>query len=477
MKYLKFLLPIALISLFLFLRFYNIKNSLFFFNDMGRDLSVLQNWQLSGKPPLLGPQTSVLPFNQSSIYFYYLYIFYLTTKGSVFSALFANAFLYIVMYLFGLYVFKKDKTITNILNICFFLISIHPQYIIQSRFVWNPSLVTPFILSTFFSFYLLLQKYSKSRLWFFSLSMATAISISYSVIPIFIALLIYWLIFSRKYFVKLTFSMFTSFLLLNITTIFFEFRHGFLLTKSLLTKPASPQLSISIAQKFNDMAKFVINLPNQNWNKYILLLFVLLSIIQILKEFKSSASWRKRINFYINIGFLLTFLAYFLLPVSIQAHYVFPIICLLFLIITSLPKIQAIIIILMLSWVYLSPLNLVPYFSQARRTYKQMDACFAIVCKTEKNPMFVSVQSNFQPYHHGPEHRYLLKKNGCDVQNIEENASTADKMALVIDGGEYDPQRTKFYELDLFGKSKIINKYNCLPNFKVYILQKDNAKK
>ena len=185
MKYFKFIIPLLLISLFLFLRFYNIRDGLFFFNDMGRDLLVLQNWQLSGKPPLLGPQTSVVPFNQSSIYFYYLYVFYLITKGSVFSALFANAFLYIVIYIFGLVIFKKDSKITKIIHLSFFLICIHPQYIIQSRFVWNPSLITPFIMSAFFSFYLLIQKYSKFRLWAFSLSIATAISISYSVIPIF----------------------------------------------------------------------------------------------------------------------------------------------------------------------------------------------------------------------------------------------------------------------------------------------------
>lgn len=55
MKYLKFLIPITLISLFIILSFYNIKDSYFFFNDVGRDMLVLHDWQLSGKPPLLGP--------------------------------------------------------------------------------------------------------------------------------------------------------------------------------------------------------------------------------------------------------------------------------------------------------------------------------------------------------------------------------------------------------------------------------------
>ena len=466
MKYIKYLLPIALISLFLFLRFYNIKNGLFFFNDMGRDLLVLQNWQLSGKPPLLGPQTSVLPFNQSSIYFYYLYIFYLITKGSVFSALFANAFLYIAMYIFGLYIFKKDKKITNLLNIAFFLISIHPQYIIQSRFVWNPSLVTPFILSSFFAFHLLNQKYSKSRLWFFSLSIATAISISYSVIPLFIALIFYWLIFNRKNFWKLFISISISLLTLNLTTIIFELRHNFLLTRSILTRPPLPQLAIGFYQKFSDLSRFVVNTSFQNTNQIILLFFVFLSIFLIIKGFKST-SRQKNIDFFINTIFFFTFLTYMILPVSIQAHYVFPQISLLFLVIATLPIKKSLVIILILSFIYLSPSNLTQYFQKAPRTYAQMEKCFIDYCKINQEPINVAVTIDKYTFiHNGPEHRYLLKKTGCDVKNLEEGQKTK-KMALVLDSGSFDPVKSKFYELDLFGPYKIGDTYNCLSNFKI----------
>lgn len=422
---------------------------------MGRDLLVLQNWQLSGKPPLLGPQTSVLPFNQSSIYFYYLYIFYVITKGSVFSALFANAFLYIFAYLFGLYIFKKDPKLRNIINIAFFLISIHPQYVTQSRFVWNPSLVTPFILSSFFSFYLLLQKYTKSRLWFFALSLAAAISISYSVIPFFIAIFLYWLFFFRKHFLQIAFSLFASFILLNITTIIFELRHGFLLTKSLLFKPSIPQTSLSIGQKFSELSKFVINLPNPLINKYLFLLFILLSITLAIKQFKPA------------IIFLFTLLPYFILPVSIQAHYIFPVLSLLILIIANLPILKSAIIILMLSWVYLSPLNLIPYFHQAPRTYAQMEKCFINYCQKNKDPINVAVTIDRYTFiHNGPEHRYLLKKSGCDVKNLEEGQITK-KMALVLDQGSFNPAKSKFYELDLFGPYTLGDTYNCQLNFRI----------
>lgn len=461
MKYFKFLIPLALISLFLFLRFYNIKDGLFFINDMGRDLLVLQNWQSSSKPPLLGPQTSVLPFNQSSIYFYYLYVFYVITKGSVFSALFANAFLYIVMYIFGLIVFKKDKKITTILNISFFLISIHPQHIIQSRFVWNPSLITPFIMSAFFSFYLLTKKYSKFRLWIFSFSIATAISLSYSTIPIFIGIFIYWLIFYRKYFFKIFFSLLISLFFLNITTIIFELRHNFLLTKSLLLKPTTPQLAATFIQKFENIAKYVIAFSNQNINQIILILLILLSIILILHHFKN-----KNIILFTSITFLFTILAYFILPVSVLSHYIFPLVCLFFILISIQSTVKSIIIVILLSIIYLSSSNLTSYFKKAPRAYYQMEKCFKEYCQKNKEPINVSVSSSYLPFHNGPEHRYLLKKSGCNVQIIEDGQK-ANTMAVVLDGGTFEPYKSNFYELDLFGSYKTGGTFNCLPNFQI----------
>jgi len=71
-KVLFWILISLLAILFVILRLYNINNSLFFINDTGRDMAVLQSWQNTGKIPLLGPQTSALPINQSAIYFYLL---------------------------------------------------------------------------------------------------------------------------------------------------------------------------------------------------------------------------------------------------------------------------------------------------------------------------------------------------------------------------------------------------------------------
>ncbi|MFA5026122.1 MAG: hypothetical protein WC503_06465, partial [Candidatus Shapirobacteria bacterium] len=131
-------------------------------------MSVLSQWQNTGKPPLLGPQTSALAFNQSAIYFYILYPGYLISHGNPVSALYTLGFVYIFTLLLGLYLLRKDKNLTKVLLVSFSLISIHPQYINQFRFVWNPSFVTPFIISAIISFYLLTQKFSWPKMWIFS---------------------------------------------------------------------------------------------------------------------------------------------------------------------------------------------------------------------------------------------------------------------------------------------------------------------
>lgn len=467
MKYIKYIIPIFLISLFLFLRFYNIKNGLFFFNDMGRDLLVLQKWQESGKPPLLGPQTSVMPFNQSAIFYYYLYPFYLLIKGSPLSALIANSFLYLSIYIIGLFIFKKNHQITNIVNLCFFFICIHPQYIIQNRFVWNPSLVTPLIFISIFSFYSLINQYSKIKLWIFSLSLACAISISYSSIPLLIAIFLYWLFFNRKKFFPILLSFTISLFVINLPTIIFEIRHNFLLSKNVFINKLTDTTGTSIVNKFSNLSNFTINLPISSVNFYLLILFILLSIIIFLKNYHN-----RQLQFLISFLFFSTIIFYFILPIPIHSHYIFPLTSTLFLLISNLSFLYKTIIILMLTWVYLSPINLISHFKNASRTVLQMNTCYQKVCQEIKEPLYVSTQSNFHPFHNGPEHRYLLKKNGCNVINIEENTELSDKMIVVVDGGNFDIKKTKYYELELFGTSVIKKYYPCQNNLNLLLLEK-----
>lgn len=434
---------------------------------MGRDMEVLQTWANTGKPPLLGPQTSALPFNQSPIYFYLLYPIFLLSHQSPYTALIVNAILYISSFLFCLYLSYKHPTLIPKKNIfiTFFLISIHPQYIIQSRYVWNPSFVTPFLLPSLLAFYLFTKKYSRLVLWTFVFGLAMAVSLSYSIAPLFIALALYWFFFNRKHFLPLTGSLLSSLFLINLPMILFELRHHFLLTTALLTKNSPPQSNIDIVSKFNNLLNYGINSPSFYLNLIILSLIFILSITFIIKI-------SNRFARLFSILIMLTLTLTFIIPITLQAHYVFGILTIIFLLLASIPFKYSGLPLILLIIIYLNPTRLSSYFQSAPRTYSQMVNCFQQVCQKYQQPLFVTVQSSYHPYHNGPEHRYLLKKSGCNVKDIETDTTLATDMALVVDGGNFDPKQTKFYELDLFGPAKITDTFNCQNNFKVLILHK-----
>jgi len=434
---------------------------------MGRDMLVLQAWKDTGKPPLLGPQTSVLPFNQSAIYFYLLYPGFLLSQGNPISSIYTLAVIYIITFIVGLYLLKDNPKFYKILLVSFFLISIHPQYITQSRFVWNPSFVTPFIAASLISFYFLLQKFTKLKIWIFAFSIATAISLSYSVAPLLIAIFIYWLLFNRKYFMSFFMTLFVSFFILNLPTIFFEIRHNFFLTNLLFNKESPTQAGISISEKINSLSQFIFMLPSQNLNLIIFFITIALSIYLVAKNIKKPTSFQFiTTNLYI-ILILLTLLT----PVTVQSHYIFVFTSILFLIIGSLKNILCGLIVIIFSFIYLKPSLLATYFIKAPRSYQDMAQCFQKYCEIHHEPTFVSVESSYLPFHNGPEHRYLLHKSGCNVKSIETENGTAKYMTVVLDDGTFD-SKTTFYELNLFGQYKDIETFKCLPNFEIKVLEK-----
>src|SRR5579859_1105498 len=99
---------IFLIAFFLFTRLYKLPTSFFYFNDMGRDSLALLDWAQTGKPPLLGPQTSALPFNQGAVYYYLLYPLFRLMQHSPFSAILTSAIVYVVTFS-ALFYFLRNK--------------------------------------------------------------------------------------------------------------------------------------------------------------------------------------------------------------------------------------------------------------------------------------------------------------------------------------------------------------------------------
>ena len=76
---------------------------------------------------------------------------YLLTNQSPFATIYTGVIFYLAMFTFGLYYLRKNKWYQNLLIVSFFFVTIHPQFIVQNRFVWNPTFIGPLLFLSFFS--------------------------------------------------------------------------------------------------------------------------------------------------------------------------------------------------------------------------------------------------------------------------------------------------------------------------------------
>lgn len=467
-----FLGTILIALTYIFSRLYKIETSLLFFNDIGRDFLVLFRWDQSGKPPLLGPQTSALPYNQSAFYFYMLYPLYLISGHSPFATIYTAVIFYILILFFGVFYLKNNKTLRNSFLLSYLLIIVHPQFIIQNRFVWNPTFLGPLILLSFYSFQKLKKNFTKFNLAVFSLSLTFAVSLNYSAAPLFIAFMVWALIIFWKdfKFIKIYISSVLAGLFWNLPTVAFELRHGFLLTKMLLSGNRPPQESITFIQKSADLFKFVFYLiPYKT-----ALLFSSFIGVSSLVTFQKNLKYKIDSSHLVSAVFLLLLTVFitYLAPISMQAHYIFAVLTMLFIVISFLNKYLYLLVFISLSYFWLQPNVFSSYFRTPYRTVEQTQECARMLCENEKNPMFVSVQSDLHPYHNGMEFKYMFSEKGCDIKEIDTQNSEANMMSVVVDHSEYTHGKTNYNELSLFGKSEIENEYQCTGDIRILILKR-----
>lgn len=425
---------------------------------------VLYDWQHSGKIPLIGPQTSALPVNQSPIYYYFLMPFYLLTNHSPYSALIANATVYLISFLLGLYLTRTNRVLTKAAFITFLFFVFHPQHILQNRFVWNPSLLPSILLLSLILFFLFIIEKAKPKYLFSSVGLlCLTISLNYSVSPLLIVYLLIILSHKSKFLGKFFLSATLSFIIFNLTALA-QLSRRLIVTGTLARPDQIFQTGSPLSQKVGEYVIYVFSL------KTVPSSYIFLGLIFLLSLYLSLFSAPKMTKLSARI-FLGTSILTLLSPFNLLAHYIFAITTSFFLFISFLNWKVKIPLLSLLLFFWLQPNQISGYFKDAPRTYQQMDNCFKQFCSQFKEPLFVSVQSDLYPYHYGPEHRYLMIKNGCQVKHIEKEPYAADYMAVVLDSGNFS-EKTQYYELSLFGKFKQIQTFNCQPNFGLVILKK-----
>ncbi len=466
----RYLLALALALVFLGSRIYRIDTSLLFFNDMGRDFLELYDWHTTGKPPLLGPQTSALSFNQSPFYYYLIYPFYLLTGGSAFASFVACTVWYLSWFIFGVISLRRHPKLLNSLLVVCWLITLHPEILRQTRFIWNPSFTPPLIIASLYSFWLIWESISQKNphlplvaSWIFAFSLSLSCGLTYATVPLTLILL-FWLIFKLRLAVwPLMFKFFLSCLIIFGPFIVFELRHHFTFTYLVFNGQRLAQTSVSLPQKLNDYARFFFDI-----SPWIAVVITLLPLFWLLRRQKTfSFLWVIGVTLLVLFGFTLFG------PVNLESHYIFALLCLLFFSFSLIPsKIKAIVLISLSLW-WLKPSTIGKAYIPARRTVGQLQDCYQRFCATlSSRPLYVSMQSGLLPYHNAPEHRFLMKQSGCTVLDIESHQDQSDTMAVVVDDSTYVHGQTAYNELTLFGPSLDTGGFTCQENLSIHVLKK-----
>lgn len=455
--------------LFAFLRLYKLESSLEFYNDLGRDFLVMYDWKTTGKPPLLGPQTSTLAFNQSAWYFYALYPFYILFQQSLFSTTYAMLFYSLVCFFFTFFIVRKyaNEFITPFF-FYFFLSTIHPILITQQRFVWNPSFVLPTLTISLFGILIVHKVWKTWMVWIICIALSFAVSMSYSVAPALVGFFFtIFLLWKKRAFVfLLIFGI--GMLFWNVPTVFFELRHHFLLTNMAFTRGAMPQTRTTVSSKLQSLGTYLFSTETVvAASKGLSILLLALLIIHV----SNAQPWKKEVKIIASIlaGTLLATLA---APFDVQPHYIFPILTLLFGVIAFFPQPVGGLLIVGAALYWLHPQSMMIYTKPALRTVRQLEQCARTVCSNETEPLFVSEQAGFHVFHTGPEYRFLFKKYGCNVQSLETSPMSASRMAIVVDNSVYEHGKTAYNELTIFGQSEIQHTYSCEGNIQVVMAQK-----
>ncbi len=484
---------LAVIAAFLFTRLFALQDGLFFLNDMGRDFLVLLDWRLTWKPPLLGPQNSALPFNQSAMYFYWLMPVYVLSGFSYYASVYTLVLTYVFFFAAGMWAVRRHAWWPWLILGFSWLITLHPTSIAQNRFVWNPSFLAAFLLLTIVSYWYsrnkekenkgptLPEKVRKTIIPAILLGVGSGLSLafSYSLIPVFVAFGISILIIDRWRSWKPLLAMAIGTFITHLPTLAFELRHNFFLTRAVgkwLGAGAVPDgtaHTFTTTEKLHDLFLHTLGVENRILQAFIVGFFFISSLYSIWKWRRPRTEMQK---FFLFISSLLWFsIALTLwLPIGVHAHYIFGIATLFFLTVLTLPNWSRIILVTALSLSWLWPSTFVPHFARAPRTVTEMVNCSQQACQAVRQiPVFASLESGILPFHNGPDWRYMLASNGCNLQNLETTPQAADTMLVVSEFSEYVHNETSFNELSMFGPSREEQTITCSENLRVHILKKD----
>lgn len=236
----------------LFFYTYKLKDNLLFSHDTARDTArVLEIWQKK-ELTLIGPPVSFGQYGVRRVFFgslaLYVGVFGLTiSRLNVIGPILPNIF-FVLLSIPFFYLLSKQLGLSKRLSVITTAIyALSPVTVTYVRFFWNPNLIIPF--SVFFWF-LILRKYSNIKQQFVGFFLAGIIGgliinlHYYSLFPLIIYL--FFLLYRKKF--RISLFLISGLIVGSLPLIFFELKHNFYLTSSLIfnlrNNPVSPVTSV-----------------------------------------------------------------------------------------------------------------------------------------------------------------------------------------------------------------------------------------
>lgn len=471
-KYEKYFIPaiaFALIILFLFFRFYNLQNSFSFLGDLARDSEKLMEWYQGSKPPLIGPNTILKIVNQSPWYFYLnAPVFFLFR--SPYTMTITLSLLSVLSFIYSLFILRSKKEMPYIL-VLFFLIATHPIIVMQQRNPWNPTFAIPFLLSAIAGFLYLKKTYQPVIAFITAFSLALALGMTYSTTPVvfvLIAAILYFL--SGKKRLAWVLHLIVSFGLVFGPLFIFEIRSHFFTLSRLATGLNIPAVHATLLGKISFLITYVLTgLTTFDTMKWQIVAFFVLFLLNLIH-----ADLDKKHNKDFLLFSFLLFIAIgvtLLMPFQ-QGYYLFGIMMLLFLTISSMKPYILILTIMLCAVMWITPTSLEQYFNPVKQPVNTMNSCAERFCKQHPGNYYVST-NNQLGIHSGHDQSFFLNRNGCVSRDIVSFPRlNYDTMVVVADFAKFMPHKTSYYELEQFGKYKITDVFKCTENIQYYLLKK-----
>lgn len=307
-----------------------LSNSFAFTYDVGRDLLKVQEIVVHGDIPLIGQTTGLGGLFYGPWWYYILTPPFILFQGNPQGIVFFMMIIGVATILLSYYLGKIIQG--RVLGVIFAsIISISPVMIGYSNQIWNPNIAPFFVIGIF----ILLEKLYASKkafILYLMIGILLGLTIDSEILfgVLFSAGIVLGLIyqFRRKIFQRSFLGLFLGLFIIFLPRIIFEFRHNFIMSKTILTPKENGEGLISLSTFLPEIPNRFLSIFYQfsetlSHNNLVIggVLFCLSTIV-ILFSFKKITPGSKRLLVYMFIVILVFIFGTSIFDRAIWGHYI-----------------------------------------------------------------------------------------------------------------------------------------------------------